>query len=169
MQQLCFKGNLTMPAVQGLYMDGGGSFMTQCEANGFRRITYSVDRPDVSALIGRRINTFCNVTKLRMLMHTHVPAQVLSMFTVTLTANQSEYPVLLSNGNLIRDESLLDGRHTTTWKDPFPKPRCSRNRYSNPVLLFTAVLMDFVGRLFCHTAVIVCPQYALTRALAPVA
>ena len=48
-----------MAAAQGLYMDGGGSFMTQCEANGFRRITYSVDRPDVSARMRRRISPCC--------------------------------------------------------------------------------------------------------------
>ena len=53
----------------------------------------------------------------------HVPEQVLSVFTVTVTADEGACPVLLSNGNLVRDERLVDGRHSTTWKDPFPKPR----------------------------------------------
>ena len=68
----------------GLYMDGGGSFITQCEAHGFRRITYSLDRPDV-----------------------------LSEYLVSLTADKGACPVLLSNGNLVHSEEHEDGRHTT--------------------------------------------------------
>jgi len=68
-------------------------FCTQCEAEGFRKITYYLDRPDV-----------------------------MSVFTVTIEAQQSRYPVLLSNGNLIDSEQLEGGRHRITWHDPFPKP-----------------------------------------------
>jgi aminopeptidase N len=78
--------------LSGLYTSGGG-FFTQCEAEGFRRITSFLDRPDVMAV-----------------------------YTVTLRADQAKYPVLLSNGNLV-DQGLLDGgRHFATWHDPFPKP-----------------------------------------------
>ncbi len=77
----------------GLYMDGGGSFITQCEAHGFRRITYSMDRPDV-----------------------------LSIYNVSVTANKRDYPVLLSNGNLTESKNVGNGRHLTKWHDPFPKP-----------------------------------------------
>jgi aminopeptidase N len=77
----------------GLYMDGGGSFITQCEAHGFRRITYSLDRPDV-----------------------------LSEYLVSLTADKGACPVLLSNGNLVHSEEHEDGRHTTLWHDPHLKP-----------------------------------------------
>ncbi|PIY24639.1 MAG: aminopeptidase N, partial [Comamonadaceae bacterium CG_4_10_14_3_um_filter_60_75] len=69
------------------------SFFTQCEAEGFRRITYFLDRPDVMA-----------------------------MFTVTLRADKDSYPVLLSNGNLAESGTLEDGRHFATWVDPFKKP-----------------------------------------------
>ncbi len=78
--------------LSGLYTSGGG-FFTQCEAEGFRRITYFVDRPDVMAV-----------------------------YTVTLRADKARYPVLLSNGNLV-DQGMLDnGRHFAKWHDPFPKP-----------------------------------------------
>jgi len=76
----------------GLYMSGG-AFFTQCEAEGFRRITYWPDRPDV-----------------------------MSRFHVTLRADKSQYPVLLSNGNLVAQRDLGDGRHEAEWDDPFPKP-----------------------------------------------
>ncbi len=76
----------------GLYMSGG-AFFTQCEAEGFRRITYWPDRPDV-----------------------------MSRFHVTLRADKAAYPVLLSNGNLVSQEDLGDGRHEAVWDDPFPKP-----------------------------------------------
>jgi len=69
------------------------TFFTQCEAEGFRRITYFLDRPDVMA-----------------------------MYTVTLRADEEKYPVLLSNGNLVEEGTLDDGRHFAKWVDPFRKP-----------------------------------------------
>ncbi len=78
--------------LSGLYTSGSGLF-TQCEAQGFRRITYFLDRPDVMAV-----------------------------FTVTLRADKSKYPVLLCNGNLVAQADLDGGRHQATWHDPFPKP-----------------------------------------------
>lgn len=79
-------------SLMGLYLSNG-NFMTQCEAEGFRRITYYPDRPDVSA-----------------------------KFTIRINAPKSVCPVLLSNGNLI-EEGELDGNwHYTCWEDPFPKP-----------------------------------------------
>ncbi len=78
----------------GLYVDGGGSFMTQCEANGFRQIAFSLDRPDV-----------------------------LSLYDVTLRGAASRFPVLLSNGNLVSDEvDAATGRRVAVWHDPHPKP-----------------------------------------------
>ncbi|WP_284614640.1 aminopeptidase N [Aquabacterium humicola] len=79
-------------ALSGLYTSGGG-FFTQCEAEGFRRITYFLDRPDVMAV-----------------------------YTVTLRADKAKYPVLLSNGNLLEQKDLDGGRHCAKWHDPFPKP-----------------------------------------------
>ncbi|MDY0012780.1 MAG: aminopeptidase N [Rhodocyclaceae bacterium] len=79
-------------ALSGLYVSKGG-FYTQCEAQGFRRITYFPDRPDVMA-----------------------------RFTVTLEADKAACPVLLSNGNLLETGDLPDGRHYARWEDPFPKP-----------------------------------------------
>ena len=86
--------------LSGLYTSGNG-FFTQCEAEGFRRITYFLDRPDVMAV-----------------------------YTVTLRANKAAYPVLLSNGNLIEEGDIEPGagsgntgpRHFAKWHDPFPKP-----------------------------------------------
>jgi len=78
--------------LSGLYTSGGG-FFTQCEAEGFRRITYFLDRPDVMAV-----------------------------YTVTLRADKAAYPVLLSNGNLVDQGPLDNGRHFARWHDPFPKP-----------------------------------------------
>jgi len=78
--------------LSGLYTSGGG-FFTQCEAQGFRRITYFFDRPDVMAI-----------------------------YTVTLRADKARYPVLLSNGNLAEQGGLDNGRHFARWHDPFPKP-----------------------------------------------
>lgn len=78
--------------LMGLYQSGQ-QLMTQCEAQGFRRITWFPDRPDV-----------------------------MSVYTVTLRADAKEYPVLLSNGNLRSETSLPDGRHQTVWHDPHPKP-----------------------------------------------
>ncbi len=79
-------------ALEGLYQSSG-NFCTQCEAEGFRRITWFLDRPDVMAV-----------------------------FTTTLVADQARWPVLLSNGNRIAAGTLEDGRHWATWHDPFPKP-----------------------------------------------
>jgi len=78
--------------LSGLYTSGGG-FFTQCEAQGFRRITYFFDRPDVMAV-----------------------------YTVTLRADKAKFPVLLSNGNLAEQGALENGRHFARWHDPFPKP-----------------------------------------------
>jgi len=78
--------------LSGLYTSGGG-FFTQCEAEGFRRITCFIDRPDVMAV-----------------------------YTVTLRADRKKYPVLLSNGNLVAQGELDGGRHYAKWHDPFPKP-----------------------------------------------
>ncbi|MFC1602231.1 aminopeptidase N [Pseudomonadota bacterium] len=79
-------------ALEGLYQSGS-MFCTQCEAEGFRRITWYLDRPDVMAC-----------------------------FTTTITADKVKYPVLLSNGNPIESKELPDGRHMLSWHDPFPKP-----------------------------------------------
>jgi aminopeptidase N len=92
--------------LSGLYTSGGG-FFTQCEAEGFRRITYFLDRPDVMAV-----------------------------FTVTLRADATKYPVLLSNGNLVEQTTLDNGRHLAKWHDPFPKPS----------YLFALVAADLVCR-----------------------
>ena len=78
--------------LSGLYTSGGG-FYTQCEAEGFRRITYFLDRPDVMAV-----------------------------YTVLLRADKTKYPVLLSNGNLVDQGELDDGRHFAQWVDPHRKP-----------------------------------------------
>jgi len=78
--------------LSGLYVSSG-NFFTQCEAEGFRRITYFLDRPDV-----------------------------MSTYTVTLRADKAAYPVLLSNGNLLEEGDLPDGRHFARWEDPFRKP-----------------------------------------------
>ena len=79
-------------SLMGLYVSGG-NFFTQCEAEGFRKITYFPDRPDVMA-----------------------------KYTVMLRADKAQYPVLLSNGNLIEEGDLGDGRHYALWEDPFKKP-----------------------------------------------
>jgi aminopeptidase N len=78
--------------LSGLYMSGSG-FFTQCEAEGFRKITYYLDRPDVMA-----------------------------RFFTTIVADKAKYPVLLSNGNLITSNETIGGRHFARWHDPFPKP-----------------------------------------------
>src|SRR5829696_3558272 len=78
--------------LMGLYVSND-SFFTQCEAEGFRRITYFLDRPDVMA-----------------------------SYTVSLRADKRKYPVLLSNGNLVDQGTLEDGRHFAKWVDPFRKP-----------------------------------------------
>ncbi|HUO22657.1 MAG TPA: aminopeptidase N [Caulobacteraceae bacterium] len=78
--------------LEGLYMSGG-RFCTQCEAEGFRKITYFLDRPDV-----------------------------LARFEVRMEADKAAYPRLLSNGNLIEAGEAVGGRHFARWRDPFPKP-----------------------------------------------
>jgi aminopeptidase N len=78
--------------LMGLYVSND-SFFTQCEAEGFRRITYFLDRPDVMA-----------------------------SYSVTLRADKQKYPVLLSNGNLVDQGALEDGRHFARWVDPHKKP-----------------------------------------------
>ncbi len=78
--------------LSGLYRTNG-TFCTQCEAEGFRRITWFLDRPDVMAV-----------------------------YTTTITAEQERYPVMLSNGNRTSYEKLGNGRHRVRWEDPFKKP-----------------------------------------------
>ncbi len=78
--------------LEGLYLSSG-NFCTQCEAEGFRRITFYPDRPDVMAT-----------------------------FTVEIRGPRAAYPVLLSNGNLVASGELPEGRHFARWDDPFPKP-----------------------------------------------
>ena len=78
--------------LMGLYVSSG-RFCTQCEAEGFRRITFYPDRPDV-----------------------------LSVFTVKITADKKENPYLLSNGNMVDSDDLPGGKHFAIWEDPFPKP-----------------------------------------------
>ncbi len=83
------KANSTL---MGLYVSGQ-SFFTQCEAEGFRRITFFPDRPDV-----------------------------MSEYFVTIEADKAQYPYLLSNGNLLSTRELDNGRHEAKWHDPFLKP-----------------------------------------------
>jgi aminopeptidase N len=78
--------------LMGLYASQDG-FFTQCEAEGFRRITFFLDRPDVMA-----------------------------RYTTTIRADRARYPVLLSNGNLVASGDDGAGRHWAKWEDPFPKP-----------------------------------------------
>lgn len=78
--------------LMGLYASGG-LLCTQCEAEGFRRITFFPDRPDV-----------------------------LSRYDVRMTADKARYPVLLANGDPVEQGGLPDGRHWARWNDPFPKP-----------------------------------------------
>jgi len=92
--------------LSGLYTSASGLF-TQCEAEGFRRITFFLDRPDVMAV-----------------------------YSVTLRADKSRFPVLLSNGNLVEAGDLAGGRHYAKWHDPYPKPS----------YLFALVAADLVCR-----------------------
>ncbi|NOT83422.1 MAG: aminopeptidase N, partial [Methylococcaceae bacterium] len=82
----------TNTALEGLYLSKT-MLCTQCEAEGFRKITYFLDRPDV-----------------------------MSKYTTTLIGDKSRYPVLLSNGNKVAEGELDDNRHWVTWEDPFNKP-----------------------------------------------
>lgn len=79
-------------SLMGLYASGDNLF-TQCEPEGFRKITFYIDRPDV-----------------------------MSKFTTTIVADKKRYPVLLSNGNKIDGGEFSDGRHWVKWEDPFAKP-----------------------------------------------
>ncbi|MEA3274981.1 MAG: M1 family aminopeptidase, partial [Pseudomonadota bacterium] len=79
-------------ALEGLYLSGD-MLCTQCEAEGFRRITYFLDRPDIMA-----------------------------RYRTTMVADKARYSVLLSNGNPVESRDLADGRHLARWEDPFPKP-----------------------------------------------
>tara|TARA_R110001583_G_scaffold11285_1_gene51292 strand:- start:2070 stop:4712 length:2643 start_codon:yes stop_codon:yes gene_type:complete len=83
---------LANKAFEGLYKSGE-AFCTQCEAEGFRRITYYLDRPDI-----------------------------LAKFSTKITADKALYPSLLSNGNRVDQGDLENGRHFVKWVDPFPKP-----------------------------------------------
>ena len=78
--------------MSGLYRSSN-NYCTQCEAEGFRRITYYLDRPDI-----------------------------LAKFSTRIEAEKSDCPVLLSNGNLVEKGNLQNGRHYALWEDPFPKP-----------------------------------------------
>lgn len=78
--------------LSGLYRSNH-LFCTQCEAEGFRRITYFLDRPDV-----------------------------LTLYTTRITADKKQYPILLSNGNLVESGITSDNRHWVKWNDPFKKP-----------------------------------------------
>jgi len=82
----------TNTTLMGLYVSGG-RFCTQCEAQGFRRITFFQDRPDV-----------------------------LSTYKVRIEADKKKYPTLLANGNCTADGDLANGQHFAEWEDPFPKP-----------------------------------------------
>ena len=82
----------TNTSLEGLYISAD-MFCTQCEAEGFRRITFFPDRPDV-----------------------------MTRYTTTLIADKKRYPVLLSNGNPVEQGDMDDGRHWVRWQDPFPKP-----------------------------------------------
>ena len=83
---------LNNTALEGLYQSNG-IFCTQCEPEGFRKITYYPDRPDV-----------------------------LAPFRVRIEGERGDCPVLLSNGNLVEQGTLANGRHFARWEDPFPKP-----------------------------------------------
>ena len=78
--------------LEGLYKSSK-MFCTQCESEGFRKITYFLDRPDV-----------------------------MSLYCTTISADPELYPVMLSNGNLLENGTFADGRHWVKWEDPFPKP-----------------------------------------------
>ncbi len=87
-----FNNPIENKALDGLYKSGS-MYCTQNEPEGFRRITYFLDRPDV-----------------------------LAKYTTKIIADKKSYPVLLSNGNLVSSGDLADGKHFCEWEDPFPKP-----------------------------------------------
>ncbi|MBN9545551.1 MAG: aminopeptidase N [Alphaproteobacteria bacterium] len=92
LETVCEIAPAANTALEGLYQSAG-IFCTQCEPEGFRRITWFLDRPDN-----------------------------LSVFTVRMEADREQYPVLLSNGNRLDAGPLAGGRHFALWHDPFPKP-----------------------------------------------
>ncbi|MFZ5492930.1 MAG: aminopeptidase N [Pseudomonadota bacterium] len=115
-------------ALEGLYTSRG-MLCTQCEAEGFRRITYYPDRPDV-----------------------------LAPFTTTLRADRPAYPLLLSNGNRVAGGELPDGRHFATFEDPFPKPCYLFALVAGQLEAFSDTFVTAGGRtvqLHIHTE----PQY----------
>ena len=73
--------------------ESNGIITTQCEAEGFRRISFHADRPDI-----------------------------LSKYTVRIEADKNDYTVLLSNGNVVKENNLANNRHEIIWEDPYPKP-----------------------------------------------
>ncbi|MCC6535149.1 MAG: aminopeptidase N [Burkholderiales bacterium] len=92
LETVCTLDPANNTKLMGLYASSNG-FFTQCEAEGFRRITYFIDRPDVMA-----------------------------RFTTTIRADKNRFPVLLSNGNPVAQGGAKGGRHWVKWVDPFPKP-----------------------------------------------
>ncbi len=92
LRTVCFIEPQKNTSLEGLYKSNG-MFCTQCEAEGFRKITYYLDRPDV-----------------------------MSIFSCKITADKSLYPVLLSNGNEFERETLKNGFHSVLWRDPHKKP-----------------------------------------------
>ncbi len=102
--------------LMGLYTSSG-TFCTQCEAEGFRRITYYLDRPDVMA-----------------------------RFTTRIEADRASYPVLLSNGNRVAEGELSDGRHWVQWEDPFPKPSYLFALVAGDLVSHTATFTTASGR-----------------------
>jgi aminopeptidase N len=88
----CFLHPARNTALEGLYQSGE-FLLTQCEAEGFRKITWCLDRPDV-----------------------------MSRYRVHISADRDRFPVLLSNGNLLEQGQLDNNRHYAVWDDPFPKP-----------------------------------------------
>ncbi len=106
----------TNTALEGLYLSSG-MLCTQCEAQGFRRITYFPDRPDVMA-----------------------------RYTVTLIADQTRFPVLLSNGNPMASGQLKNGRHWVKWEDPHPKPSYLFALVAGQLDSLDALYTDTAGR-----------------------
>jgi aminopeptidase N len=104
-------------SLEGLYITGG-TFCTQCEAEGFRRIAFFPDRPDVMA-----------------------------RYTVTIRADKAAYPVLLANGNLVSKRDLPDGQHEAVWDDPFPKPSYLFALVAGDVSVLTDSFTTMSGRV----------------------
>lgn len=103
-------------ALEGLYISSR-RFCTQCEAEGFRKITYFLDRPDV-----------------------------LAKFRVTLIADKTGYPVLLSNGNCVENRETAGGKHLSVWEDPFPKPSYLFALVAGDLGLITGLFMTNSGK-----------------------